>query len=188
MIHINLLGAPKPKIRAPKITMSAPSMKMVSILLVVLVGGGLYFMHWRASRDREQLQTDLRAADREMAALSGVKMLWTQKQKDADLLKRKVQVIEQLRANQSGPVQLLSMIASTVSATDAVWLIRMSDEGNSISIDGTALSTTAVANFVTNLKKTGYFKSVELKETVQDERLKEYQAFTFTLICEKQRT
>ena len=37
-----------------------------------------------------------------------------------------------------------------------------------------------------NLKKSGYFKTIELKETWQDESVKEYQAFTFTLVCEKQ--
>ncbi len=186
MIRINLLGTPKPKIRAPRITMSAPSMKVVVLALVVVVVGGLYFQYWRANKVHEQLQADLRDANKELAALAGVKAIWTQKQKEADLLKRKVGIVDQLRANQSGPVQLLNMVAATVSATDAVWLSRMSDDGNTISLDGMALSTTAVANLITNLRKTGYFKTVELKETAQDERLKEYQAFTFTLICEKQ--
>lgn len=186
MIRINLLGTAKPKIRTPRITMSAPSMKMVAILLVVIIGGGLYFLYWRAQRQHEKLQADLRDANKQLAALASVKTVWTQKQKEAELLKKKVVVIEQLRANQSGPVQLLNMVADTVMATDAVWLNRMSDDGHAVSMDGMALSTTAVANLITNLKKTGYFKTVELKETVQDERLKEYQAFTFTLVCEKQ--
>ncbi len=185
MIRINLLGTPKPKIRGPRITMSAPSVKMLVISLVVVVAAGLYFQYWRVNRQHVQLQTDLRDTDKELAALAGVKAIWTQKQKEADLLKRKVVVIEQLRANQSGPVQLLTMIAETVTATDAVWLNSVSDEGSSISMEGMALSTTAVANLISNLKNTGYFKSIELKETVQDEKLKEYQAFSFTLVCEK---
>jgi type IV pilus assembly protein PilN len=188
MIRINLLGAPKPKIRAPRITMSAPSVKMLVISLVVIVGAGLYYQYWRLNRQHVQLQADLRDTDKELAALAGVRAIWTQKQQEADLLKHKVDVVEQLRTNQSGPVQLLNMIAETVTTTDAVWLLRMSDEGSSVSMDGMALSTTAVANLITNLRKTGYFKAVELKETVQDERLKEYQAFSFTLICEKQRS
>ena len=36
-----------------------------------------------------------------------------------------------------------------------------------------------------NLRKTGLFKTVELKETVQDGGVKDYQAFNFTLTCEK---
>jgi len=61
----------------------------------------------------------------------------------------------------------------------------MKDQGASIAIDGTALSTDAVANLIANLQKTGYFKNIEIKETYQDEHVKDMQAFQFTLTCEK---
>ncbi len=51
--------------------------------------------------------------------------------------------------------------------------------------EGTALSTDAVANLIANLQKTGFFKNVEIKETFQDEQIKDMQAFQFTLTCEK---
>ena len=35
-----------------------------------------------------------------------------------------------------------------------------------------------------NLRKTGAFKTVEIKETLQDSTMKEVQAFKFELICE----
>jgi Tfp pilus assembly protein PilN len=78
------------------------------------------------------------------------------------------------------------MVSATVNNTDEVWLNAMSDGGTSVSVDGTALSTNAVANLMTNLMKTGYFKSVEIKETYQDESEKKIQAFNFSLTCEKQ--
>jgi len=42
-----------------------------------------------------------------------------------------------------------------------------------------------VANLIQNLKKTGYFKNIEIKETYQDESVKDMQAFQFELTCEK---
>jgi len=42
-----------------------------------------------------------------------------------------------------------------------------------------------VASLIANLQKTGYFKTVEIKETYQDEAVKDMQAFQFTLTCEK---
>ena len=48
-----------------------------------------------------------------------------------------------------------------------------------------ALSADAVANLIANLQKTGFFKNVEIKETFQDEAIKDMQAFQFTLTCEK---
>jgi Tfp pilus assembly protein PilN len=100
--------------------------------------------------------------------------------------KHRVDVIDQLRSNQSGePVKLLAMLGSTVNNTEAVWLNSMKDEGGSIHIEGTALSQSAVANLITNLQKTGYFRNVEIKETYQDNNVKDMQAFLFTLTCEK---
>jgi Tfp pilus assembly protein PilN len=72
-----------------------------------------------------------------------------------------------------------------VNGTEAVWLNTMKDQGANISIEGTALSTDAVANLIANLQKTGYFKNIEIKETYQDEQVKDMQAFQFTLTCEK---
>jgi Tfp pilus assembly protein PilN len=61
----------------------------------------------------------------------------------------------------------------------------MDDTGPSLSLEGTALGADAVANLMANLEKTGYFKTVEIKETYQDETIKDMQAFQFTLTCEK---
>jgi Tfp pilus assembly protein PilN len=77
------------------------------------------------------------------------------------------------------------MLGSTVNGTEAVWLSKMDDTGPNVSIQGLALSTDAVANLISNLNKTGYFRSVEIKETFQDAQVKDMQAFEFTLTCEK---
>jgi Tfp pilus assembly protein PilN len=97
-----------------------------------------------------------------------------------------VDVIDQLRSGQSdGTVNLLSMIGDTVNGTEAVWLNSMQDQGTSVAIDGTALSADAVANLISNLQKTGFFKSIEIKESYQDDTIKDMQAFQFQLTCTK---
>ena len=85
----------------------------------------------------------------------------------------------------TGPVNLLAMLGETVNGTEAVWLKSMDDTGSNVSLEGTALSADAVANLIANLQKTGFFKTVEIKETFQDETIKDMQAFQFTLTCEK---
>lgn len=94
-------------------------------------------------------------------------------------------MIDQLRASQSGPVNLLNTIGDTINGTEAVWLNTMKDQGGSVDIEGMALSADAVASLIQNLQKTGYFKTIEIKETYQDETFKEMQAFQFVLTCEK---
>ena len=108
-----------------------------------------------------------------------------ERQTQANNYKRRVDVIDQLRAGQAGPVNLMAMMGETVNNTEAVWLNKMEDAGTSVNLEGTALSADAVANLIANLQKTGFFKNVEIKETYQDEQIKDMQAFQFTLTCEK---
>ena len=114
-----------------------------------------------------------------------MKARYLERQREAENYKRRVDVIDQLRAAQSGPVDLLNTVGQTVNNTEAVWLNSMKDQGASIDIDGMALSTDAVASLISNLQKTGHFKNIEIKETYQDDTYKEMQAFNFTLTCEK---
>ena len=127
----------------------------------------------------------MQKAEHKNRELADIKARYLERQRQADAYKRRVDVIDQLRQDQTGPVSLLAMIGDTVNGTEAVWLNSMQDQGANVAIDGTALSSDAVANLITNLQKTGYFKNIEIKETYQDDNVKEMQAFQFTLTCEK---
>ena len=119
------------------------------------------------------------SAEQKNRELADVKAKYLERQSQAENYKRRVDVIDQLRAGQMGPVNLLNTIGETVNGTEAVWLSTMKDQGTSVNIEGMALSTDAVANLIQNLQKTGYFKTIEIKETYQDEQLKDMQAFQF---------
>jgi Tfp pilus assembly protein PilN len=127
----------------------------------------------------------MKVAEQKNRELADVKARFLERQTQANNYKRRVDVIDGLRANQTGPVNLLAMLGQTVNNTEAVWLSKMDDSGPSVNLEGTALSTDAVANLIANLQKTGFFKTVEIKETFQDETIKDMQAFQFTLTCEK---
>ena len=135
--------------------------------------------------DKKDIAVKIQQAEQKNRELADVKARYLERQKQADSYKRRVDVIDQLRANQAGPVNLLNMIGDTVNGTEAVWLNTMKDQGGSVDIEGMALSTDAVANLMSNLQKTGYFRNIEIKETFQDISFKDMQAFQFTLTCEK---
>ena len=192
MIRINLLGTPKAKNRrggaaaAPAIEMGdvgSPMVKvLVAIALTIAINGFTWF---RLDRQAQSIDAKMKVAEQTNRELSDVKAKYLERQKEADNYKRRVDVIDQLRKGQNGPVELLNTIASTVNGTEAVWFNTMKDQGANISIEGMALSTDAVANLISNLQKTGYFKNIEIKETYQDDSVKDMQAFQFTLTCEK---
>jgi len=158
----------------------------LKVLVVLLLAGALNLMYWyRLDKEKQSIATKMQVAEQRNRELADVKARYLERQRQADSYKRRVDVIDQLRANQSGPVNLLNTIGDTINGTEAVWLNTMKDQGGSVDIEGMALSADAVASLILNLQKTGYFKNIEIKETFQDDTYKEMQAFQFTLTCEK---
>lgn len=192
MIRINLLSSSKAKSKK-NAAVSMPSMDfgnlggpLVQVAAVLLIAGALNFGYWyQLDREKKSIEVQSRLAEQKNRELADIKVRYLERQKQADSYKRRVDVIDQLRTNQSGPVNLLSMIGDTVNSTEAVWLNSLQDQGASVAIDGTALSSDAVANLISNLQKTGFFRNIEIKESYQDDTVKDMQAFQFTLTCEK---
>jgi len=192
MIRINLLGVAKPKgKRGSPAAAAAPMMgdggpilvkALAAMIAVAILNGGYWFVLDKQKRD---IATQMAVAERKNRELSDVKARYMERQREAENYKRRVDVIDQLRAGQSGPVVLMNTVGDTVNKTEAVWLNTMKDQGSAIDLEGYALSSDAVATLIANLQKTGLFKTVEIKETAQDASIKEMQAFLFTLICEK---
>jgi type IV pilus assembly protein PilN len=192
MIRINLLGSPKPKgkkgpaINMPSFDLGNLGGPILQVTVVLLIAGAVNAAYWyQLDREKKSIDVQARAAEQKNRTLADIKVKYLERQKQAESYKRRVDVIDQLRKDQTGPVALLSMIADTVNGTEAVWLNSMQDQGPNVAIDGTALSSDAVANLISNLQKTGFFRNIEIKESYQDESIKDMQAFQFTLTCEK---
>ena len=192
MIRINLLGSPKPKGKK-NVGVSMPSFELgnlggpvIQVAAVLLIAGAVNAGYWyQLDREKKSIEVQARMAEQKNRELADIKVRYLERQRQAEAYKRRVDVIDQLRNNQTGPVGLLSMIADTVNGTEAVWLNSMQDQGANVAIDGTALSSDAVANLISNLQKTGFFRNIEIKESFQDDAVKDMQAFQFTLTCEK---
>jgi Tfp pilus assembly protein PilN len=195
MIRINLLGGAKPKgkkssgpaVSMPSFELGAWAGPLVQVAAVLAIAGAVNFGYWyRLDREKKTIVAQTRAADQKNHELADIKVRFLERQKQKDAYQRRVDVIDQLRKGQSnGTVNLLSMIADTVNGTEAVWLNNMTDQGAKVDLDGTALSADAVANLISNLQKTGFFKSIEIKESFQDDTIKDMQAFQFQLSCTK---
>jgi Tfp pilus assembly protein PilN len=193
MIKINLLETAKGKNKRlgggsamPTMEVGdvgSPKLKVLVVLVMVALFNGLYYL--RLDHQAKAIAVQISAAEQKNRELADVKARYLERQVQADNYKRRVDVIDGLRKGQSGPVNLLAMLGETVNNTEAVWLSKMDDTGASVNLEGTALSTDAVANLMGNLQKTGFFKNVEIKETYQDDQIKDMQAYQFTLTCEK---
>ncbi len=194
MIKINLLENSKGKSKRGGGGPSMPTMEMgdmgspkLKVLAVLVVAGLFNLGYWyRLDHQAKAIEVHMKVAEQKNRELADVKARFLERQTQANNYKRRVDVIDGLRAAQNGgPVNLMAMLGETVNNTEAVWLSKMDDSGPSVNLEGTALSTDAVANLIANLQKTGFFRNVEIKETYQDDQIKDMQAFQFTLTCEK---
>ena len=193
MIKINLLEIAKGKGKRASAGPSMPTMEMgdmgspkLKILVIVVLVGLVNLGYWyHLDSMSKAIAAKMTIAEQKNRELADVKARYMERQNQANAYKRRVDVIDGLRSNQTGPVNLMAMMGETINNTEAVWLNKMDDSGAQLNLEGTALSADAVANLIANLQKTGFFRNVEIKETYQDEQVKDMQAFQFTLTCDK---
>ena len=192
MIRINLLGIPKKTTRggrrASTVAAAGGGEGSSTLILGLIFAGALVVLiglaHVWVQREHDVLEKNLQKAVLENQRLADVKAKYEASKKKADMYERRVKVIDELKSAQSGPVDLLNLVADTINSTDAVWLETMTNDGKTLNFTGMALSPNSVADLMANLRKTGAFKTVEIKETAQDNAVKEVQAFKFELMCE----
>ena len=112
---------------------------------------------------RAQLEIMLEEAQREVDALASViKEVEDYKAKKAEL-ERKIGIINDLKANQRGPVRVMDYVSRALP--ELLWLDRMKMTSDAIEIEGRAFNTNAVANFIENLDKVPEFDEPTLKST-----------------------
>ncbi|HTQ86351.1 MAG TPA: PilN domain-containing protein [Candidatus Solibacter sp.] len=185
MIRINLLGQPRPKKTRAGGAPADASLTIVGLLLAVVLGFGALFLHYRQMHgELVKLKAQIQTQTAERTRLQGVKAEVERRQQEKAALKQRVDVIEQLQRNRSGGQELLDAVANTVNRVDALWMNGLKRSGNSLQMDGEADSLNAVASFITELKRSGYFDKVEISETKQDERHPSASSFIFKLTCD----
>jgi type IV pilus assembly protein PilN len=184
MIRINLLGQIRPKAsRRPVDTGAALPVLFIGagLVLGVLVLGFLFYS-WQ-----QQLNTEnnkIKTLQAQKTDLENIKQQVEAFDKQKQVLQQRVSTIEQLQRDRTGGQDLLDMVANTVSRTENLWLTTMTRKGTNLSIEGSSASVNAVANFITALKRSGYFQKVEIKETKQDDKNAAVQTFNFQLSAE----
>jgi len=154
---------------------------LAGLVVGVLVLGVLYYTWQKQLTDENNQIKTLKAQKTELEQTKQQVELF---ERQKEILQRRVTTIEQLQRDRTGGQELLDMVANTVSRTENLWLVDMTRRGNALSMDGAAASINSVANFITALKRSGYFQKVEIIETKQDEKNLGIQTFTFSMTAE----
>ncbi len=183
MIRINLLGQARPKAARRAVPLEATLQILMLVLALILGGGFLYMDYWGTSKKIDVVQKHIDQLKIEKARLEQIKLQVDAFEKQKELLQQRINVIEALQRNRSGGQELLDAVANTVSRTETVWLTSLARKGNSLTLNGTAGSINAVAEYITQLRRSGYFSTVEIKETHQNDN-PDVQLFEFTVTAD----
>jgi type IV pilus assembly protein PilN len=181
MIRINLLGQARPKPAGKGVPVEATFR-----LLLLAAALGIAFIiltitYFRESRQLDEVNRRISDLQSERGRLQQVKSQVEQFERQKAVLQQRINVIETLQKNRAGGQELLTMVANTVVRSETVWLTSLGRKGNTLEFEGEAGSINAVANFLTQMKRTGYFDKVELKEAKENDIAKGTQTFLFTL-------
>lgn len=164
MIRINLLSEGRRPVVArsakPKLGFGDqdPSALILGIGLVVglLIAGGWWWMLKMQTDDWNGRVNQARAELKELDKY--VKKVEEFKKKQAQL-NTKIEVIEQLSANQRGPVHVMDQVSKAIP--DLLWLTEMGIKGQKVSLGGVAFNTNAVAQLLENLHNVEWFAEPE---------------------------
>ena len=167
MIRINLLAAERDKSKkkatavlgtvGQKLTVGC---SLILILSVLFIG----WRYWTLTRDSNQLDAEIAAAQQETTRLHSVIQQVQQFEQRKAQLQQRVVLIEQLRKGQTGPVHMLDQISRALPPM--LWLTEVKQTGAEIVIEGKCTSPIGVSDFVANLEASGYFKrSIDIVST-----------------------
>jgi type IV pilus assembly protein PilN len=180
MIKINLVAEARAEkaARAPLIAMGAAGLNNYIILGLLILGIAFVgVQYWRLSSTLTGINTEMAENQREYERLKPIiDEVEAFKKRNAEL-KHKIDVIEQLKANQFGPVRIMDEVSKALP--DLLWLNSMQLTGNTLTIRGQALNENAVANYISNLTSSPFFLEPSLRIMQQDGA----GVFSFDLVC-----
>ncbi len=160
MIRINLLseGRRPTAVRKSKGPSLAErdwtNVALVAAILVGLAAAGAYWfvLDQRRSDAQQEVNAAKAEVERLKPILEEVEMF---KKKKADL-ERKIDVITNLKNQQTGPVRVMDAVSRALP--ELLWLDRMEVKSSEIRISGRAFNVNAVSNFIENLDKVPEFR------------------------------
>ncbi|MBZ5696216.1 MAG: PilN domain-containing protein [Acidobacteriia bacterium] len=181
MIRINLLGQARPKAAKQAVPLEATVQILFAAVAVGLAVVILGITYYQQKRQLDDVNKHIAALRAEKASLQQIKQDVDRFESQKAVLQQRIDVIETLQRNRSGAQDLLQMVANTVVRIDALWLTSLDRKGDSIELQGVAGSISAVANFITELKRSGYFDQVEIKTAKENDLQPGVETYGFTM-------
>ena len=162
MIRINLSPPEARRSRGPSVSLSLPSFNLGILFAIVYIAaaGGLGFYWYGLAAEETRLTGEVDRLTREVASLKSTLGQGAGVKNQLAEVRRKVGVLEEITKGQGKSIALLDVFIDTVPRD--LWITSLEQKESQLKLSGTAFSTTAVSDFMSNLKSSGRFKEVDI--------------------------
>ena len=123
------------------------------LLLGAIAAAGYWFWYSRELDERKEI---VEQKTQEAQKLEAIIKEVEEYQRRKDSLQQRIDLINQLKQNQKGPVRIMDQISRDLP--DLVWLDSMEISGGRIALNGRGLNPNAIALFIENIKRDPYFE------------------------------
>lgn len=182
MIRVNLIGGPKKKAGAAKGRgFQMPTNLLPLLWSGIILGAVAYGYLWRSDLTSQstELSGRIAAAEAQKATLQSVIDQDEVFEGRKAMLETRIAAIESLQRDQVSPVVSLDILSRAINGTEYVWLSQLGQSDAQFNMSGTGTSNNAIADFMSSLEATGYFRNINLVNMQGAEG-----AVSFSLSCE----
>ncbi len=176
MIHINLLPVRALKKKETTRQMFSTLFLSIGLLLIIIV-----FFHLSLTREISRMDAQIAAYNEEIKRLKMDTKDVSKFKAEKEDLQRRLNIIHTLERAKTGPLRVLDELA--IALPGKLWLTSLKEKDGKMELKGIAMDNPTIAQFMTNLEKTGVIKNVELVVSQQLER-KDLKLKEFTLTCQ----
>lgn len=160
MIRINLL--PVRAAQKKEKARTQISVLFLCLLFVCAVCGAEYMRMASKINDKKDEIASIEAEINQLKKKIGEVTRYKKLQAD---LKKKLDILQVLKENRSGPVHLLNDLS--LALPEKLWIVDYSVTGTQVSIKGIGFSEKIVADFMRSLEASPYYRGVDLGVTEQ---------------------
>jgi len=176
MIKINLLLA-----RKEKKTGGMKKEFIVLILSVVFLLAVFIFIQWGLNKKVEDTLAQNAQKREEIIKYKSLTAEVEKKKQEQKMLQNRLDIINSLRKDKARAARVLDELS--IHKPEKLQLESLKKEGAKLGIEGVAMDDETIANFMTSLRKSKLFKSVDLIVSQQIEQSK-MKVKKFVLSCE----
>lgn len=170
MIEINLIPAEERKkvrrarVARPRVAIPGLDM-MLSIILLLVAAGALFFMNKSATSELNSLENKINTSKIELKELEREKNIVENIQQRQGELSKWITLVQDLNKGRSLVVHIMDELNRF--KPDYMWFVSFEESGGNFRLEGRTFSNLIISNFMVRLRESPYFSIIKLQEVTE---------------------